>query len=202
MCRLIILSNYVVSVNCRTTFHELVAKRKESYIVLQPRNKTSEEYLEAFLKENILILWPDGWMKFEELKKECFKSTNKKPKENKKPSENTNSVSVSLVQSSSSITLTSSTNDKASKESKIGETSVEKLSSKITITKTDRKQNDITSKITSMNAMPSPINNSSLTITATDACSSVTKALSNAPSKVIAHVYDLSSATGLKIDFF
>lgn len=98
--------------------------RKQSFNVIKPRKETLDEFVNRYFKERVVKVWPDGWMKLEELHKEYEKrlvllmatrlvSNNsgifivnrkingtKKPKENKKPPDVTG-VTEKFKQSSS-----------------------------------------------------------------------------------------------------
>ena len=41
--------------------------------LVKPRDKTVEEFVKTWLKEKITPIWPTGWMKEEELKRESEK---------------------------------------------------------------------------------------------------------------------------------
>lgn len=51
----------------------MISTRRISYDVLQPRKETMDEFVNRYLRDNVLRLWPDGWMKLEELHKEFDK---------------------------------------------------------------------------------------------------------------------------------
>lgn len=54
--------------------------------IKKPKDECIDKSFETYLEENIVTLWPSGWMKLESIKKECYKDLVQKPKENKKPS--------------------------------------------------------------------------------------------------------------------
>lgn len=52
---------------------EVINSRKQSYAVIKPRRETIDDFVSRYLRENVLKIWPDGWMKMEELLKEYDK---------------------------------------------------------------------------------------------------------------------------------
>lgn len=83
--------------NCRNLINEIIVQRKHIFKALRLRNQTEEEFVDGYLKEKIVPIWPKGWMKLENLKKEFLNnSINRKPKENKKPTNGSNATSSSM----------------------------------------------------------------------------------------------------------
>lgn len=52
---------------------DTISTRRQSYDVLLPRKESMDEFVNRYLRDNVLRLWPDGWMKLEELHKEFEK---------------------------------------------------------------------------------------------------------------------------------
>lgn len=73
----------------RSLLYELYQVRWMSFTVLRTRKESFEDFVSNFLKEKVINIWPSGWMKLEEVKREIEKKKNapKKLKENKKPEE-------------------------------------------------------------------------------------------------------------------
>lgn len=80
----------------RTLLYDLYQVRWMSYTVLRTRKESFEDFVANFLKDKVINIWPSGWMKYEELKREIEKKKNvpKKLKENKKPDESTDTHPV------------------------------------------------------------------------------------------------------------
>lgn len=59
----------------RTLVSQLIKTREQSFAVLNPRSKAAEvdEFVDTYLVEKIVPIWPTGWMKKEELRVECDK---------------------------------------------------------------------------------------------------------------------------------
>ncbi|XP_037028734.1 yemanuclein isoform X2 [Bradysia coprophila] len=100
----------------RNLLCEVINSRKQSYTVIKPRRESVEDFVNRYLREYVLKIWPDGWMKIDELLKEFDKrqvNHVKKPKESKKSSENSAQQSIPDVGTSvgeaTSTTLSSST---------------------------------------------------------------------------------------------
>lgn len=159
-------------------------------------------FVDAYLTEKVVPIWPDGWMNLGDLQRECNKSANKKPKENKKPSENANATSALVPRTSvsgSSVkdvkptsTLASTNNNvvKSKSPSLIKDTisseiSVEKSANKVSITKTEKKLTDITSKVIGGVAKVSSTYAGSMTITTTAGTSPTPKILPSVQNQVI-----------------
>lgn len=51
---------------------EIINSRRQSYAVIKPRRETIEDFVNRYLKEHVLKIWPNGWMKLEELIKEEY----------------------------------------------------------------------------------------------------------------------------------
>lgn len=177
---------------CRNMVHELITMRKQSYAVIKPRNKTIEEFLTNYITDELVALWPKNWMKSDELQKECQKGVNKKPKENKKPADNVNIGSPAVHTATVPMTvakefkltatIVSSNNNNVVKP-KTNEIFVEKTANHVTITKTEKKLTDITSKVTGAPTASSTYTNS-MTITPTDLAATISKTLPSNPNKV------------------
>lgn len=52
---------------------EVINSRKQSHAVIKPRRESVEEFVNRYLREHVVKIWPDGWMKVEELLKEFDK---------------------------------------------------------------------------------------------------------------------------------
>lgn len=52
---------------------DLISTRRQSFDVIQPRKETLEEFVNRYLRDYTLKLWPEGWMRLEELHKEFDK---------------------------------------------------------------------------------------------------------------------------------
>ncbi|XP_055613959.1 yemanuclein isoform X2 [Uranotaenia lowii] len=95
----------------RNLLFDIATIRKQSFHILRPRKETEEDFINTYLKKNVVPLWPSGWIKFEDLQRELDRR--KKPvvkqiaKDLKKASLATNPVPVS------SATPTSSASNKA-----------------------------------------------------------------------------------------
>lgn len=65
---LIILLSYF-----RAVVGDIIRIKQQSYLVIKPKGQTCDEFLDAYLEEQIVKLWPPGWMKKDELRSECDK---------------------------------------------------------------------------------------------------------------------------------
>ncbi|XP_055902513.1 yemanuclein [Eupeodes corollae] len=81
--------------NSRTLLYDLYQVRWMSFTVLRTRKESFEDFVTNFLKDKVINIWPSGWMKLDELKREIEKKKNapKKLKENKKPDESRTALS-------------------------------------------------------------------------------------------------------------
>ncbi|KAJ6638401.1 Secretion-regulating guanine nucleotide exchange factor [Pseudolycoriella hygida] len=71
----------------RNILCDIINSRKQSFAVIKPRRETIEDFVNSYLKAHVLKIWPDGWMKIEELLRELEKrqlNNVKKSKESKK----------------------------------------------------------------------------------------------------------------------
>lgn len=57
----------------RSMVTEMFDMRKQSFNVIKPRKETLDEFVNRYFKERVVKVWPDGWMKLEELQKEYEK---------------------------------------------------------------------------------------------------------------------------------
>ncbi|XP_037913237.1 yemanuclein isoform X4 [Hermetia illucens] len=80
----------------RNLLFELYQVRWTSYLVLRTRKEPLNDFITNYLKEKVIPIWPQGWMKYEELKKELEKR--KKPKDNKKSEDEEASLSKRNVE--------------------------------------------------------------------------------------------------------
>ncbi|XP_055849097.1 yemanuclein [Episyrphus balteatus] len=80
----------------RSLLYELYQVRWMSFTVLRTRKESFEDFVSNFLKEKVINIWPSGWMKLEEIKREIEKKKNapKKLKENKKPEESLPTITL------------------------------------------------------------------------------------------------------------
>lgn len=57
--------------------YEIYEVRRSSYSILRLRKESLDEFICEFLKTKVLEIWPNGWMKLEELKKELARKEKK-----------------------------------------------------------------------------------------------------------------------------
>lgn len=69
-CQLNLLDIVVHFKNFSNLLCEIVNSRKQSYAVIKPRRETIDDFVNRYLREHVLKIWPEGWMKLEELQKE------------------------------------------------------------------------------------------------------------------------------------
>ncbi|XP_058467296.1 yemanuclein [Malaya genurostris] len=88
----------------RSLLCDVVTVRKKSFQILRPRKETEDEYVQSYLKKQVVPLWPSGWVKFEDLLKELdrrkkaeTKATNKEVKKNVHQSASTLPVPTATV---------------------------------------------------------------------------------------------------------
>ncbi|XP_055380993.1 yemanuclein [Condylostylus longicornis] len=81
----------------RNLLFDLYQTRWTSYTVLRTRKEKFEDFVNSYLRDKVVPIWPNGWMKLEELQKELEKRKNqsKKLKDSKKI--NLNAASSSNV---------------------------------------------------------------------------------------------------------
>ncbi|XP_067617274.1 yemanuclein [Eurosta solidaginis] len=103
--------------NLRTLLYDVYQVRWTSYPVLGTRKESLEDFINVFLREKVVELWPKDWMRFEELQREIEKrkSATKRAKDKKKETggnTNTNVINhttvTSAVAATSSVTVTQS----------------------------------------------------------------------------------------------
>lgn len=54
----------------RGLLFSIASIRKQSFVILRPRKETEEEFIQSYLREHVVNLWPSGWIRFEDLQKE------------------------------------------------------------------------------------------------------------------------------------
>ncbi|XP_054725649.1 yemanuclein isoform X1 [Anastrepha obliqua] len=76
--------------NLRNLLYDVYQVRWTSFPVLGTRKETLEDFINVFLRDKVVELWPKDWMRFEELQREIEKrkSAAKKAKDKKKEKEN------------------------------------------------------------------------------------------------------------------
>lgn len=120
----------------RNHFYEIY-QIKSSFFNSAKAEESLDEFLEMYFKQDIVKIWPEGWMKVEELKKEIRRLTGqKKPKENKKPTDivtitlekEPQNIASSAVQDSSKLILSS--NNAGSKSTEKSVSMIQQLSTK------------------------------------------------------------------------
>ena len=59
----------------RTLVSQLIKTREQSFTLLNPRSKAGEmdDFVDSYLVQKIVPIWPSGWMKKDELRGECDK---------------------------------------------------------------------------------------------------------------------------------
>lgn len=57
--------------------YEVYEVRKSSYSILRSRKESLEDFLSDFLKTKVVEIWPNGWTKYEDLKKELARKEKK-----------------------------------------------------------------------------------------------------------------------------
>lgn len=57
----------------RSLVSNIIKIKEESYAVIQPRRQTMDEFIDTYLEEKIVPMWPTGWMRKDELRSECDK---------------------------------------------------------------------------------------------------------------------------------
>lgn len=158
---------------------DIVTLKRESYKSIGLRNIKEDEYVEQYFREHLIPLWPPHWMRFDDLRREFMKGTNRKPKENKKPTDTSSKSTIKLppvAKKPKPATITSVTalnnNTKA-----LDLATTDKPANKVATAKTDKRLSDITSKVTGTSAMTAVI--STVTLTPTEIKCSSTTNLSN-----------------------
>lgn len=137
---------------------DIVALKRQSFKRMGIRS-TEVEYIEKYFAE-LVRLWPDFWMKVDELKREFLKDANRKPKENKKPTDKTSSAQIKLPTTTTAAKkpkpatiLPVNANNNNVKVKAIELAATEKSTNRAPIAKTEKRLSDITSKMTSTSAM-------------------------------------------------
>ncbi|XP_036323928.1 yemanuclein [Rhagoletis pomonella] len=80
--------------NLRNLLYDVYQVRWTSFPVLGTRKETLEDFINVFLREKVVELWPKDWMRFEELHREIEKrkTAAKKAKDKKKEKDNGSSI--------------------------------------------------------------------------------------------------------------
>lgn len=151
---------------------EIVALKRQSHKRIVIRAYKDYEYIESYFKEHLIQLWPLNWMRFEELRREFLKDADRKPKENKKPTEKASNPAIKLPTTTiakkpkpAPITSVTANNNNV-KVNVIDLVAHEKTTIKAPTAKTDKKLSDITSKVTGTSTMTAVI--SSVTLMPTE----------------------------------
>lgn len=97
--------------NFRNLLYDVYQVRWTSFPVLGTRKETLEDFINVFLREKVVELWPKDWMRFEELHREIEKrkSAAKKAKEKKKEKDNGTSIPPANPTAATSNTGSTST---------------------------------------------------------------------------------------------
>lgn len=69
--------------------YEIYEIRKSSYPILRSRKDSLDDFITEYLKTKVVEVWPQGWVKYEDLKKEIFRKE-KKMREDPAKSHNNN----------------------------------------------------------------------------------------------------------------
>uniref|UniRef100_W8AYF3 Yemanuclein-alpha n=1 Tax=Ceratitis capitata TaxID=7213 RepID=W8AYF3_CERCA len=95
--------------NLRNLLYDVYQVRWTSFPVLGTRKETLEDFINVFLREKVVELWPKDWMRFEELQREIEKrkAAAKKAKDKKKEKDN-NSGNINSNLNSVNASTTSS----------------------------------------------------------------------------------------------
>lgn len=64
---------YFFDFSFRGLVSEVIQIKEQSYAVIQPRRQTVVEFVDNYLEEKIVPIWPTGWMRKDELRSECDK---------------------------------------------------------------------------------------------------------------------------------
>lgn len=165
---------------------DIVALKREAYKSIGIRTTKDYEYIEQYCREHLIPLWPPHWMRFDELRKKFLKEfpANRKPKENKKPTDKTSRPAIKLPTVAIAKKTKSTTNPSVTannnniKLNALDLATNEKPINKATATvKTEKRLSDITSKVTGTSAMTAVI--STVILTPADMKTSSTTNLSN-----------------------
>lgn len=156
---------------------DIVTLRRQSYKRIGIRRCKEHEYIESYLKDELCKLWPENWMKFDELRREFMKDV-RKPKENKKPTDKMANPSSKLPTTTTATakkpkptTMSSVTaNNNIVKVNAIDSKTIEKSANKAIAVKSEKKLIDITSKVTGASTIPAT---SSATTAPTDMKSTI-----------------------------
>lgn len=150
------------------TMEEIVDLKRQSHKRIVIRTCKDYEYIETYFKEHLIPLWPAHWMRFEELRREFLKDADRKPKENKKPTEKQSHPAIKLPTTTvakkpkpAPITSVTANNNNV-KVNAIDLVANEKTIVKAPTAKTDKKLSDITSKVTGTSAMAAVISTCTL----------------------------------------
>lgn len=153
------------------TMEDIVALKRQSFKRIPIRIGKDYEYIETYFKEKLIPLWPPSWMRMDELRREFLKDANRKPKENKKPTDKTGippiklPTTIAAKKPKSATTSVTSANHNNVKVHAIDLAAIEKATMKAPIVKTDKRLSDITSIMTGTSSMPAVISTASLTPT-------------------------------------
>lgn len=136
--------------------YEINETRKSSYSILRSRKESLDDFVSEFLKTKVVEMWPTGWIKYEDLKKELAKKEKKIRDDSHKSSNNNNNNNL---------------NNNNDKQSKVGESVQQpKTTSSATLPAAAQKQSiDLSSParrtdhsiISIMSLAPSPSSSSS-----------------------------------------
>lgn len=75
---------YIVTFD-RSTVNDLIAKWQSLYSRKRIQNQTLEQYTTVYIRNKLVPMWPDGWMKFHDIESHFMPSGKAKTKEPKKP---------------------------------------------------------------------------------------------------------------------
>lgn len=53
---------------------EVFETRRHSYEVIKPRKETLDEFVQRYVREHVLKIWPDGYVRMEDLVREFEKT--------------------------------------------------------------------------------------------------------------------------------
>lgn len=142
----------------RALLNDVVKHCHEVYRVAKPRKESEDDYIVRYLKETVVPLWPDGWVKYEDLQKELDRrkkkelrelpsqlpgtaATQKNANSNNHNSNNNNSNNNNNNNSNSKPVLNTITNQTNHKDTT--------TTSSTNATKTDKYHHDVPRKMTS-----------------------------------------------------
>lgn len=152
----------------RSSVNKLILKWQSLYEQKQIRDQTLEQYTTAYITDKLVPMWPNGWMKFNDIQSHFMPKP--KVKDPKKPA---NDVKISkplqstapIVQASipivDNVVMVHNTEKKKSHSHKDPSKSIKNANDKPTLTKTDKKHPqyqisalDRPSMVTSLPSMP------------------------------------------------